>query len=391
MPDLEAEELDDEVRYDQRNFFARGGEVYYLILSIGTRHRPEERKRIEKGIRNLVTGRNQAIGQLAEIIEDTWEKLYQSETEGNDSGTLGWIPEANEPFYKSIADDVETFLEADLDALEALSLFAHLICFHLSLHVYKRAEQVLETLRADESDEVASPFLIDLITAAKGDNTLRRVSASLFKAREDEIEKSGTAFVEAKVNEWQRQSSATELPEIIKDVDKRSTSYFGLSRLRSKDDYETEVESLIEDAQRNQVDASDLRSRFTLALTKLLMNDFGKNFLPVHRKLTKAIRFVAPQRGPSARFVLGDDLLKAVTLSNVSREMTFDRYLDRLYDRYDIVIGARHARDSGLFDQQRINSEYYDQNREVMLERMKHAGLAQEFSDATAMIRPLRA
>jgi len=387
--ELDAEELDDDVRYDQRNFFARGGEVYYLILSAGTRNNLQQRELIEKGLRNLITDQNRAIGQLAEIIEDTWKECYRDETEENDTGTLGWIPDPEDPFYHKVAEDVATFLKVDLDPLEALTLFAHLICFHLSLFIYKRAERVLRALDTGELDDVASPFLIDMLTASSGDSTLRRVSVSLFKAREAEIEKCGRAYVEAKVRAWCERFSGESLEETIRQVDGEAESQFGLSRLRSTDEYDQRVNQFVSKAQQGDLELEEFREQFAADLTTLLMNDFGKNFLPVHRKLTKSIRFVAPRKGPSARFVLGDDLLKAVTLSNVPSEMTFDRFLDRLYKRYEIVVGAQHARESGLFEQQRINSEYYDRNRGVMLDRMKHAGLAQVFSDATTMVRPV--
>lgn len=387
--ELDAEELDDDVRYDQRNFFARGGEVYYLILSAGTKDNAQQRELIEKGIRNLVSGQNRAIGQLAEIIDDTWKECYGGETEENDTGTLGWIPNPDDPFYRKVAEDVATFLRADLDPLEALTLFAHLICFHLSLFIYKRAECVLRTIETDGLNNVESPFLIDMLTDSSGNNTLRRVSVSLFKAREAEIEKCGRVYVQAKVREWCERFSRMNLEETVQRVDKEAENHFGLSRLRSTDKYERRIDQFISKAQQGDMELKEFCEQFAEELTTLLMSDFGKNFLPVHRKLTKSIRFVAPRKGPSARFVLGDDLLKAVTLSNVPFEMTFDRFLDRLFERYEIVVGAQHARESGLFAQQRINSEYYDRNREVMLDRMKHAGLAQVFSDATTMVRPV--
>ncbi|HOT91745.1 MAG TPA: hypothetical protein PLJ78_13625 [Anaerolineae bacterium] len=70
--------------------------------------------------------------------------------------------------------------------------------------------------------------------------------------------------------------------------------------------------------------------------------------------------------------------------------MTYDEFLHRLYERYGLTVGVREARE-GLLEQQRVNGEYFERNRAALLDKMKHAGLATEYSDATAVvIRHLR-
>jgi hypothetical protein len=100
------------------------------------------------------------------------------------------------------------------------------------------------------------------------------------------------------------------------------------------------------------------------------------------------VGFIAPKKGTNARFVLGDDLLKALVLANtpINGQMTFDEFLGQLYKNYGIVIGPEESIQSGLFNSHRINIEYYDRNRIALLDKMKYAGLVVEYSDATAMI-----
>ena len=43
--------LDEGITFDARNFFARGGEIYYLILSAGTRNNPARRQAIADRLR----------------------------------------------------------------------------------------------------------------------------------------------------------------------------------------------------------------------------------------------------------------------------------------------------------------------------------------------------
>ena len=66
--------------------------------------------------------------------------------------------------------------------------------------------------------------------------------------------------------------------------------------------------------------------------------------------------------------------------------MTYDEFLQRLYERYGLVVGVREAREASLLERQRVNGEYFERNRAALLEKMKHAGLATECSDATAVV-----
>jgi hypothetical protein len=66
--------------------------------------------------------------------------------------------------------------------------------------------------------------------------------------------------------------------------------------------------------------------------------------------------------------------------------MTYDEFLARLYERYGLVVGPEEVRQSSLLDRRWINAEYYDRDKAALLEKMKHAGLAVEYSDATAVV-----
>src|SRR5215217_4456432 len=53
--------LDEGVEFFARNFFARGGELYYLMISAGTEGNPERRERIAGSLRALLLERNQTL------------------------------------------------------------------------------------------------------------------------------------------------------------------------------------------------------------------------------------------------------------------------------------------------------------------------------------------
>ncbi|HID78577.1 MAG TPA: hypothetical protein EYP56_21625, partial [Planctomycetaceae bacterium] len=154
--------LDADIAFDARNFFARGGELYYLMLSAGTENAPDRRQRIAGRLQELLNEHNQALGLLAEIVDQAWQPEPGSENGRDKTGRLGWLPDPDCPLYALIAEDVDTFLQAGLVPLETLDLLAHLIGFHLTLYIYHRAHPAATPARhADGScQQTCRPALV---------------------------------------------------------------------------------------------------------------------------------------------------------------------------------------------------------------------------------------
>jgi hypothetical protein len=382
--------LDDGISFTDRNFFARGGEVYYLILSAGTETDLECRALVVERLNVLLNGHNQALGTLAEVIDQTWYDL-QDDHRDEPRGTLGWIPDPACPLYVYIAEDVATFLQHDLDPLESLDLLVHLIGFHLTLYIYHRAHPEATSERhADGSclGHCRPTLLVDALDG-RGRNIIRSLSAMLFREQQYRQVQKGIAYVQEQMAVWKAELERD--PNLAENLTARAETFFSVGRLhrRTRQPYERQRDHLVMQWTAGELDTDGFAEGYAAALTDLLLGDFRKNFLGVHRKLAKSVGFVAPYKGPSGRFVLEDNLLKALVLANLppDDQMTFGDFLERLYERYGLIVGSGEARASGLFDQQRINAEYYDQNRAALLEKMKHAGLVIEYSDATALVR----
>jgi len=395
-PGMSAQQLDAEIAFDARNFFARGGEMYYLILSAGTENKPDLRREIAQRLQTLLLDHNVALGRLAELIDRIWqerggnkEDLADGESIYQKTGRLGWLPDPDCPFYATIAEDAANLLRSNLDALETLDLLAHLIGFHLTLYIYHRAHpNSTAQAHADGTclESCRPALLIDALEGSDG-GVVRNVSATLFRQQEASILETGKSYVGTRVTTWLQELKGSD--DFAHHISSEANVRFNLSGLRkaTRQTYERGLDDLLEKLSQGQLDRDAFAERYGDLLTELLMGDFRKNFLGVHRKLAKAVGFVAPRQGPGARFVIGDNLLKALTLANLppATEMPYHDFLALFYKRYGLVVGSEEARSSGLSDRQRINLEYYDRLRLALLEKMKHAGLAVEYSDATAM------
>ncbi|WP_110516876.1 hypothetical protein [Herpetosiphon llansteffanensis] len=377
---------DKNITYSDRNFFARGGELYYLILSAGTQSRQPIGQSIEKSINQLLLERNTSLGTLARHIDATWQSVVKLGEIDANTGSLGWLLDPDCALYRQIADDVFQLLQAPLDALEMLDMLAHMIGFHLVLYIYHRAHPNSHALtHADGSCmRTCRPTLMIDLQHGDGQQAIRNVSAATFRDQDTMIRQKASRYVQDQIGSRRKYDST------LIDIHDSISVQFGFSLLRktTRDLFTAQVEKLADSVAENTISFDVAIQQYTDQLEKLLFNDFDKNFKGVHTKLAKAIGFVAPYKGPNPRFVLSDTLLRAMTFAiiPVNQSFTFHTFLQLLYEHYGLVIGYQEAKLAGLVERHRINSEYYQRNTTAFLEKLQHAGLAVEYSDATALV-----
>jgi len=277
-----------------------------------------------------------------------------------------------------------------LDSLETLELLAHLIGFHIVSYIYHRANPASDPEgHASGSclDCCRPTLLVDLLGDQDG-GIIRDQSASALRQQDDWQLRQARDLVEQKVRAWAAEEPDDE--RLLDHLEAETEQFFSLSGNRAKGHYNLalrEVKTRYNTAGNNR---ERLISDYSAAIFETLSPEFRKNFLGVHRKIGRAIGLVAPRRGPQVRFALGDTLLKTLVMAVLSRgaaPLAFGKLLERLYDRYGIVVGPGEAREAGLVERLRINEEYYTRNRDALLARMQRAGLLTQYSDATALVR----
>lgn len=387
--ELSIAELDKGVEFFARNFFARGGELYYLLISAGTEGDAGRRDRIASRLRELLTERNQTLGDFAKIINGAWEELVAEEGDRMIEGRIGWILDPACLLYRQFAEDLDIFLDNNLDSLECLELLAHLIGFHIVCYIYHRAHPASapEGHASGSCIDACRPqMLVDLLGDEDG-GVIRERSAALLRRHEAwQIERVRELIAE-QVRVWAEQQPDDDL--LLEFLSKTAEGEFGRARTRSKGVLDQRLRELGTRYSAGEISREALVSRFSAAIFDALSTDFRDNFLAVHNRLGRAVGLIAPRRGSRPRFALGDTLLKTLVVANLrpGETISFGALLSRLHDRYGIVVGPGEARDAGLIERLRINEEYYARNRDALLARMKRAGLVAQYSDATALVR----
>jgi hypothetical protein len=380
-------QLDEGIEFTTRNFFARGGELYYLIISAGTEDRPALRANIGRRLQELLTQQNQNLGRIARSIDISWNER-SDERGAHITGTLGWILDPDCALYQNIADDLALFLDNDLDSLECLELLAHLIGFHIICYIYHRAQPASDPEGHISGSCIVAcrpTILVDLLAEHDG-GVVRDQSAGLLREQDDLQLRQVRQFIEDKISEWEH---ACPLYSDLADfVTQEAANYFQIGQTRNKGKYSSVLREIHAKYQVS-LDRTWLLQSIGDAIFDVLHAEFRKNFLGVHRKIGRAIGLIAPRKGSQIRFVLGDTLLKTLVMALLVREehMPYGIFLDQLYTRYGIVVGPGEAHAADLMERLRINEEYYTRNRAALLVRMQRAGLLTQYSDATALVR----
>jgi hypothetical protein len=390
----ERAQLDRGISLSARNFFARGGELYYLMLSAGTLNDPALADTISERLRVLLRESSPAIGRLAALIDETWARPAPSaeltppkDAREERNGHLGWLPGKDEPLFHIFAQDVAHLLRAPLGVTDALTSLSHLMAFHLTLYIYRRAQSV-------HTPGAPSPVLLLDLLDQDGDSTLRRASSTHFREQEAVQAQAVRAFITATVEAaWADVTPDKPFGMAIREHTKRwslekpkAVKGVGGSKPAKKSTAEHDFYQWVD---LHAAGAQGLDRVLVIErLSEFVMTDFTRNFLGVHRKLAKSCGFVAPPQGQSARYVMGNELLKALVLAvtGQERDMEYAEFLQALYDRYGLVIALDQARLSGVFDRHGINADYYQRNQHALLEKLTSAGLATEYSDATALV-----
>jgi hypothetical protein len=384
-------QLDQGVEFFARNFFARGGELYYLMISAGTEGDRDRRTRIASRFRALLQERNQSLGEFARIINGAWIDLVADPDDEMIEGRLGWLPDPACPFYRQIAEDLDVFLENKLDSLECLELLAHLISFHIVCYIYHRAQPASNSEGHSSGSclEACRPQLLVDLLSEEGGGVIRDRSAALLRRQEVWQLERARELVAEQVCCWAAQQPDDDA--LYSSLEWETANYFRVGGTRAKGNYNMALREVRTRYGVKPFDREALIHDFSTGVFSALSSDFRDNFLAVHSKLGRAIGLIAPRKGPRPRFVLGDTLLKTLVIANLraSDTLNFGDLLDRLYDRYGVVVGPGEADKAGLLERLRINEEYYAHNRDALLARMQRAGLVTQYSDATALVSRL--
>lgn len=111
----------------------------------------------------------------------------------------------------------------------------------------------------------------------------------------------------------------------------------------------------------------------------------------VFRKLGKDIGIIIPLKGTGMRYTLSETVIKFLVMALVpaGKKVTFEQFLDMMYEHFGIVISQKHyhaSRECGCFRDCAENASFLNANTADFAQKLKNCGFLRDLSDATAIV-----
>lgn len=378
----------------ERNFFARGGELYFLMLHYGTLNNPKLRISIEKNMKTLLSSSSGVIAVINQINEafseyntrDQPAPLIKDKELSNvitswESSEYPTLPNTDLALYKEFAEELNALLMLSIDIYEMFDILTSLITFQLHRYMIFQSEQIIgET----------SNYFIDCL---EGQNkSIKFLAQDSYRIHETIVREAYKTFVEDRVEEVFSEDKAEEkiyfwrnnFDGSEKDKVKGYSGFFNELNFNSLQ--ATKKKKLIEALETK--DITNAKKLLRLRIIELYMEDLSKTQVPIMKTLARDGQFIVSGKGSKARYVLHDNVLSALVYAtlNGQNNLPYDDFLNELFLKYRIIIGEDAAKISGLYSKEGINLSHFRSNEKKMRQKLKQNGLLQEYSDATALV-----
>ncbi|MDG5472076.1 hypothetical protein P6709_09960 [Jeotgalibacillus sp. ET6] len=377
--ELRTQTKDDKKTYSfERNFFARGGELYFLMLSYGTENNRLLRSNIEERLRELLS-KNKAIEGVVKKITNCLDdnsklnnEYYPLKKELDSNREYPMLPTTDDPIYEEFAEEFSRLINLNIDIYELFELMTSLITFQLGRYMLKKS-----TIH----DEKIT-FFFDCLDAQVG--PIQKLSSKSFSNNELLIKNkfedyfkhtftskiSSKEFVENNLAVWKND------PAIIIDL-------LGLNRLSKV--RKNKIEKVIQKCKTY----SDVMNYLFNTVKEIVSDQLKKHQLNIVRGLTRDGGYGGFRRGSKYRYYMSDTFIQALVYANLDPQSQeeFHTFLEKIYQKYGFIIGEIQAKEDGTYESSKLNVSYFHRNEYALREKLRHNGLLVEYSDATAMIR----
>lgn len=324
-----------------RRFFARGGELVYLMLN-----RSKYAENIMKEINNKFLNVESHMNQLCEAISEPNTNIPTS------SSNIGYLPLTQHCSYNRMAKDwIRILTTKKLPDSQLFDPLFRITGLNLVSYFALRAQEIL-------GDKKPEPIVVD---AKNGSDVQLRELAKIHLSRHRDVSNRAVeSFIRSVVDEngWEKIGDNPRAAfDIIKD------KFLGKNVVRDPSSPEQQIKKLIREA---------------ISKDK---NNIYKVLLP----LTKGIGLVTA-RSSGTWFSLSDSMIAALVLANVHKSDTVElsRFVKKIYKNYKIVIGPNEAKKA--YGTPPVGLQKFRDNLAALESRMTKLSLTFRLSDDCAFV-----
>lgn len=332
---------------NDRRFFARTGELLYLMLC-RARRGPELGQKLVERLFNRSANMNRLVRAL------------QGEPQfANDARDVGYLPHANHRRFDQLCEDWLSILSRDMPIYDALE---HLIASAgLNLLLY-----FLECAKIQAGDTVPVEIICEIVSrertkvrALSGDSFLVNQALSLRAVR--------SAVEQIKLtDEWE---VALDSDDPEGNCSKLMREWFQWPPTASDDESDYE-----------RINGDEL----VRLLTEKALSRHEQHFGKIHAAWSRAIGLSSRRLSRRTRYAPNDRLLKTLVITVVDERMQFDEFLYEIRRRYGFVIGDTEG--AYLVNDKQIDQEALSENRGNLEARLVGLGLVRRLSDSCSFV-----
>lgn len=332
---------------NDRRFFARSGELLYLMLCRAKRG-PELGDQLVKRLFDASAPMNRLV-----------KALQGKPQHAGDYRDVGYLPHVTHPRFDRLCEDWLAILSRDMPVYDALE---HLITSAgLNLLLY-----FLECGKSQAGDAEPVEIICEIVSRER--TKVRALSGESYQSNQAVSLRAVRSSVESiRLNEeW---CAAAQSQDSNGDSAALLRSWFQWPPADGGDDGDS-VNSTGDQLIRTLVDKAESRH----------LQHFGK----IHAAWSRAIGLSSRRLSRRTRYAPNDRLLKTLVVAMVDDRMQFDEFLSKARRRYGLVIGD--AEGMRLVTEKLVDQEALSENRGNLEARLVGLGLVRRLSDSCSFV-----
>lgn len=329
-----------------RRFFARGGELLYLMLS-----RSGSGPELAKRISSLLLRKDSTWNRVVRVLLPDRSSVRFSQV----SSEIGYLPFADRSEYSELAGTWLHLLNLELPAEALLDPLMRLSVLHMLIYMLRRSNEEI-------GDSIEPKFVLEVASPRR--TTLFEISNENLAANRMLPSRAVRAYVKSVEDERSWHDA----------VQKKVPTAAAAELLKRRFHWKP-----------GGGDASGDPGTMLQSLVSYAETRHQQHVAKVHSEWTRQIGLTVSRRGVGTWYSPNDALLKALVLCIVDEgREEYHRFLRKLYDRFKLVVGPSEA--EAAFGSLPTDQNVFVQNTQRLEHRLKTLGLLRRLSDDCAYV-----
>jgi hypothetical protein len=331
---------------NDRRFFARTGELLYLMLT-----RAKRGAELGDILAKRLFDREAPLNRLAKALQGATQRA-------DDARQSGYLPEVANARFDLICEDWLSVLARDMPIYDALEHLITISGLNMLLYFLERAKRV-------SGDDEAVEIVCEIVSKER--TKVRALSGDSYQYNQGLPAKAVRAYVESirQTDAWLGALSS-EFPDAVRVKLMRERFQWPAIDGDDEDSLGRNPDALVD------------------KLVERALARHEQHVGKIHATWSRAIGLSSRRLSRRTRYAPNDRLLKSIVVTIVDDSMQFDEFLAKAKQRYGLVIGD--AEGGNLINAKQVDQEELSENRDNLEGRLVGLGLVRRLSDSCSFV-----